>query len=65
MKIRKKYSIVVNRNNNTGTITKYNSFYSRRMEDMIGIRVYDCTFDEAVHNLKYMSNNGFFIHKRG
>lgn len=67
MKIRKKigYSVVINANTNVVTITKRKSKWVSKMQCMsCGIRIFDCTFNEAVHNLKQLKELNFYIHKR-
>ena len=66
MKIRKKYSITILHFRNLAILTKR----PNRWVDWIqrnatcGATIYDCDFNESVHNLKLLSKNGVAISKR-
>ena len=66
MKIRKKYSIVINRNTAVVTLTKYNHWWVNYIQRIptFGIEIYDCSFNQTVHNLKEMKRQGYYIRKK-
>lgn len=66
MKLRKRYTLVINSNTRTVTICKTSSNWAKYLQRTAtcGIKIYDCTFDETKFNLKILSQNNYFISKR-
>ena len=66
MKVRKRYSIVINSNTMVATLTKYNHWWVNYIQEITtcGIRIYDCSFVDTVYNLRILKKNGYYISKR-
>lgn len=66
MKIRKDYSVTILHFRNVGVLTKRNNFWVKWIQENAecGCTIYDCTFNEAVNNLKLLSKQGYYIQKR-
>lgn len=66
MKIRKKYSITILPFRQVVVLTKRNHWYPNWLQEeaTCGCTIYDCTFREAVDNLKIITKDGYYITKR-
>lgn len=66
MEIRKDYAITVLSFRNLAVLTKRNNSWVNWMQSTAtcGCTIYDCNFNEAVHNLKILSKKGYYIQKR-
>lgn len=66
MKVRKAYSIVINGNTRVASLVRKKSRWAFWMQchATCGVSIWDCNFEEAVHNLKYLKyEKGYYTHK--
>ena len=66
MKIRKDYSVTILPFRNLVVLTKRRNRWVEWMQNnaTCGCTIYDCNFNEAVHNLLIYRNKGFYVQKR-
>ena len=66
MKIRKEYAVTVLPHRGVAVLTSKNNSWVSWLQGSasVGVQIYDCTFQQAVHNLKYLSEKGYTIQKR-
>ncbi len=65
MKIRKEYSIVILDFRGLAVLTKKtNSWTSWAQTFSCGSTVIDCSFNQAVQNLKILSKKGYYVYSR-
>lgn len=62
MKIRKNYTLYINRM--LGTATFGNSKFSNRISSITAGEIFDCNFSELKHNIKILAKQGFDIIQR-
>lgn len=66
MKIRKDYFVTVLPFRRVVVLTKQNNSWTNWMQlkATCGCTIFDCTFQQAVQNLKFFSEKGYYIQKR-
>lgn len=66
MKIRKQYTVTILTIRGIAVLTSSNNSWVNWIASRatLGAKIYDCTFREAVDNLKTLKNQRYYIHKR-
>jgi len=65
MKIRKKYSVVILEFSGVAVLTKPNNSWTSWCQSFsCGSTIIDCSFSEAVYNLKILSRKGYYVYSR-
>ena len=62
---RKRYLVVLNHLTNEVVLARPGRPYDWTISrNTLGLKMYDCTFDEAVHNIKVANKNGYTLIKK-